>query len=465
MQKNLDSDASDISSPHESDGTECRYERGTHSVNITSGHAAGYGGAPSSQQSSPSPSLNGPNRCPTPLSSGGSGNPNYAGFREHIKSKATLAETFMKNLNRNNNNNNSSNNYNHLGGSNGSLNLTEADSNSFAILQANSKKMLDSARKQHKYLAKRKILMHYNTELGGEKRLKEMERDRYPSAEQHDDALNNNHSHAQDNIMEPIITTIVPQTPPPSTHNNNFKIRLVESHHLTNNSNSNQNQSSNNNNSSSSPQSNDCNNDEEALNLVQIPNANGSRNREATPTCATPTPDIQLIKREVKTELSPAENLSNNNGHDDEMAGAGYDRKYDDNNNNSGLDMETDSNNNNSKPGGDNNNGLALALGKHKLLSAINRNIEQDHPDHEHQDQQDREADHGGNNCNSDDNNNNNHSQHLDLSTIKNIATAEILCGLKSKVLKLEEEQRERERERERKREACRSLSEIKNAE
>jgi len=213
-----------------------------------------------------------------------------------------------------------------------------------------------------------------------------MERDRYPSAEQHDDALNNNHSHAQDNIMEPIITTIVPQTPPPSTHNNNFKIRLVESHHLTNNSNSNQNQSSNNNNSSSSPQSNDCNNDEEALNLVQIPNANGSRNREATPTCATPTPDIQLIKREVKTELSPAENLSNNNGHDDEMAGAGYDRKYDDNNNNSGLDMETDSNNNNSKPGGDNNNGLALALGKHKLLSAINRNIEQDHPDHEHQD-------------------------------------------------------------------------------
>jgi len=352
LQKNLDSDASDISSPHESDGTECRYERGTHSVNITSGHAAGYGGGPPPQQPSPSPSLNGPNRCPTPLSSGGGsvGNPNYSSFRDHIKSKATLAETFMKNLNRNNNNNSSSNNYNHLGGSNGSLNLSEAESNSFAILQANSKKMLDSARKQNKYLAKRKILMHYNSELGGEKRLKEMgDRDRYPSAEQHDDALNNNHSHAQDNIMEPIITTIVPQTPPPSTHNNNFKIRLVESHHLTNNNNNqNPNQSQSNNNSSPQSGNNNCHNDndnddEEALNLVQIPNANGSRNREQTPTCATPTPDIQLIKREVETELPSPEIAHNNNGHaDEELTGAGYERKYDDNNNNRGLDMETD---------------------------------------------------------------------------------------------------------------------------
>ena len=457
----MDDDNKDCSSSVDNESTECHFERGTHSVNIT---GQGYDPRKSLHDTH---TMNGGTGS---LNNGGGGGGStnntplpvqaFSSFRDHIKSKATLAETFMKNLSRNNNNNCNTNNYNHLPNSNSIGEALHKDN--YNILQANSKKLMDSARKQHKYLAKRKILMHYSDELN-EKRLKELER----YGMEHDA---NNNSNQEMNINE----TNVPK-------HNNFKIRLMENHLKHNQQQQQQQQqqtqqrqqqqqqqnSSNNSNNNNNKNHND-EEEEEALNLVQNNSHESKQIRESS--------DILEIVENEPTEMdrtSESDVASINNGcplrDEDDINNNNLSKKQE-------TPMEIDNNNNTN-------------LKNIALINAINqKQFEQQHAvtacstpacsaeehtqHHTHSvaDSDDDNNSHAGhnqdnNNNNSDndnDSNNNNHLQ-LDLSTVKSIATAEILCGLKSKVFKMEAiEARDPSRETETQ---CRNLNEIRNAE
>lgn len=516
-------------------GTQCHFDRATHSVNIT-GHP--YGQPPIQPQQPPQQ----PSAPPPPQSAaqaalehsmngtGGplSPSPGFASFRDHIKSKASFAETFMKNLSRNNNNNSSINNYNNLGNSLPESTAITRKSDNFAILQANSKKILDTSRKPHKYLAKRKILMHYHEELN-EKRRKEM--DCYSNEPDVNSNLDVTLVEANSTTSENLdLTSAVSVSAISNSSSNNYKIRLMEKHQNdtaaqaaaaasavvaeTTTKHNNNEDAINNKESHATKESTPLEEEvTEALNLVQTSSTTSNSkttndesdktsNKETTTSTAAINPLVPLISIKVE-QPDLSYNMGNNisSGLSSGASSSGYsiggrsststsdedelerererereleralgrerehenerererertlERERDRDRNQYHADynkdeMETDSNNNNSKDTANLNKNVAL-------IHAITRNLE--HPKSD---------------------NNNNHTE-LDLSnthlgslglvagitdneTVKNIATAEILCGLKSKVFKMEKLDEERERERER--ENCRSLSEIKNA-
>lgn len=437
----MDDDDNKDSTSNDNDSAECLFERGTHSVNIT----GRQGFEPRKLGPHDSHTMNGVANL-----NNGSNSPiaqhSYSSFRDHIKSKASLAETFMKNLNRNNNNNGNTTNYNNLTNSNSIVESLNSDS--LNILQANSKKLMDSARKQHKYLAKRKILMHYSDELN-EKRLKEFERYR----QEHD---GNNNPNPEVQVQE--------EQPVPQSHNS-FKIRLMESH-LKANQEQQQKQR----------EQNDCSNknhmnpggidEEEALNLVQNNTQEYNKGRESIRTSASSdtTTEVEALDIDQTSESDVASTTNAERGcqmHDED----------DINNNNTTKQeiVEIDNNNNSN-------------LKNIALINAINRNMDhsknrdyqlqsapagrteetlrphtQSHAESPHSSHHnDSEDDHNNNN----DSNNNNHLQ-MDLSTVKSIATAEILCGLKSKVFKMEAIEASESSAAA----PSRGLSEIKNAE
>lgn len=482
----MDDDNKDSSSTNESETTECHFERGTHSVNIT-----GQGFEPrKSLLDSPhalnglASSLNNGRNSPIPPSA-------FPSFRDHIKSKASLAETFMKNISRNNNNTLTTN-YNHVPTNSNSIGETLNQDN-FNILQASSKKhLMDSARKQHKYLAKRKILMHYNEELN-EKRLKEYER---YGMEQHD-ANNNPEVTIQESQAGPVA---IPQS------HNNFKIRLMENHLKANQQQqqqeqqqqkqmemeqNNDNGSSNNNNNHSSNHHhhhhNDGNEDEEeALNLVQN-NSHDHYHKQSSDTLAkrpSESSDSVMETEHMDVDQTSESDVASITNVDVPPPPPTHLHDEDDINNNNTTKQEIveldDNNNSNLK-------NLAL-------INAINRNVEHskkldyqrhtggeqsappttvtppqaatptpqtaDSPQHQHahHQQQHHHTD------DSEEDNNNNHLQ-LDLSAVKSIATAEILCGLKSKVFKMEAlDANESSTPTLERQQTNRTLNEIKNA-
>uniref|UniRef100_A0A0K8W6X2 Uncharacterized protein n=2 Tax=Bactrocera latifrons TaxID=174628 RepID=A0A0K8W6X2_BACLA len=515
-------------------GTQCHFDRATHSVNIT-GHP--YGQSPIHPQQPPQQ----PSAPPPPQSTaqtalehsmngtGGplSPSPGFASFRDHIKSKASFAETFMKNLSRNNNNNSSINNYNNLSNSLPESTAVTRKSDNFAIIQANSKKILDTSKKPHKYLAKRKILMHYNEELN-EKRRKEM--DCYSVETDVNSNLDVTLVETNKTTSETLgLTPAISVSAISNSSSNNYKIRLMEKHQNdtaaqaaaaataaanTVTSKHNNNDDSINNNESHTTKETTPLEEEvtEALNLVQnctttSSSYDGSKAatdtsektsfKEKTTSSSSICPLVPLINIKVEqpdssynmgnmssglssgassSGCSIGGRSSTSTSDEDELERVRerelervlerereheserererertLDREHERERNQYHSDynkdeMETDPNNNNSKDTANLNKNVAL-------IHAITRNLE--HPKSD---------------------NNNNHTE-LDLSsthlsslglvagitdneTVKNIATAEILCGLKSKVFKMEKLDEDREREREN----CRSLSEIKNA-
>uniref|UniRef100_A0A1A9WJC2 BTB domain-containing protein n=1 Tax=Glossina brevipalpis TaxID=37001 RepID=A0A1A9WJC2_9MUSC len=359
-EKNLDDDSKDMSSSHESESsvnttgtTECHFDRSTHSVNIT-------GQTYDTRKSILDLNINGSPH----VNSGGNTTlmqQGFPSFRDHIKSKSTLTETLMKNLSRNNNNMNessssSNSNYNHLPNSN-SMN-DHLKGNNYSILQANSKKMLDSTRKQHKYLAKRRILMHYNEELN-EKRFKEMER--YGL----DQESGSNNTNSEVTVRS---EAILPQP------HNNFKIRLMENH-LNSNTNANTNEQR-----EATTTIND--DEEEALNLVQ----NNSNNNNNTGGHDFNKSEVKIL-RELKgaTEIVESDHLGqpsemdNNSNHGGGLRRCDDDINNNNNNDNNGREhLDIDNNNNNN-----NNNNK-----KHKntaLINAINRKVQHDRNPTEYQ--------------------------------------------------------------------------------
>lgn len=481
----MDDDNKDCNSSLENESTECHFERGTHSVNIT---GQGYDPRKSLHDShtmnGSATNLNNGNNNNNTSSCSSTSTPlpvqTFSSFRDHIKSKASLAETFMKNLSRNNNNV-SNNNYNHLPNSNS---IGEAlNKDTYNILQSNSKKLMDSARKQHKYLAKRKILMHYSDELN-EKRLKELER----YGMEHDA---NNNSNQEMNINE-----TVPQ-------HNNFKIRLMENHLKANQEQQERQQQQLKQRINKNHLENDEDEEEEALNLVQN-NTHDYDNKNETKMIHEPSDVLEIVEHEptdMMDQTSESDVASINNG--------SQLRDEDDINNNNTTTskketMEIDSNNNTNMK----NIALINAINKkhdnHSSITATTtttttstssntsnatmtqegaqcQNMEhsdqetaQHHPHHHphshhhhlhHHTQVERHdgdsEDDINNNDSNNNNNNNNHHHQLDLSTVKSIATAEILCGLKSKVFKMEKlDTRDSPAETQ-----CRSLNEIKQAE
>lgn len=520
-------------------GTQCHFDRATHSVNIT-GHP--YVQSPIHPQQPPQqPSVPPPpqSTAQTALEHGMNGtggplspSPGFTSFRDHIKSKASFAETFMKNLSRNNNNNSSINNYNNLSNSLPESTAVTRKSDNFAILQANSKKILDTSRKPHKYLAKRKILMHYNEELN-EKRRKDM--DCYSIEPDVNSNLDVTLVETNNTTSETLgLTPTVSVSAISNSSSNNYKIRLMEKHQNdtaaqeaaaaataanTVTSKHNNNDDTINNNESHTTKETTPLEEEftEALNLVQnctttsssydgskattdssektsfkekttstsavttlVPLINikveqpdssynmgnmnnmssGLSSGTSSSGCSiggrssTSTSDEDELERERERERELERALVREREHESERERERertLERERERERNQYHADynkdeMETDPNNNNSKDTANLNKNVAL-------IHAITRNLE--HPKSD---------------------NNNNHTE-LDLSnthlgslglvagitdneTVKNIATAEILCGLKSKVFKMEKLDEDREREREN----CRSLSEIKNA-
>lgn len=537
-------------------GTQCHFDRTTHSVNIT-GHP--YGQSPIQPQQPPQqPSVppppqsvaqaaleHGMNGTGGPLSP----SPGFATFRDHIKSKTSFAESFMKNLSRNNNNNSSINNYNNLGNSLPESTAVTRKPDNFAILQANSKKILDTSRKPHKYLAKRKILMHYNEELN-EKRRKEM--DCYSIESDVNSNLDvtlmeTNNTTSVTLGLTPAVSVSAISSNTSNTNNNtsnNYKIRLMEKHQndtaaqaaaaaaasaaaaITATSKHNNNEDAINNTELHATKETTPLEEEatEALNLVQNSTTTASSPYDCSKVTAESSEKTNFKEKPISanaiTSLVPLINIKveqpdlsynmGNNMSSGLSSGASSgcsnggrsststsdedelererererereleralerereheserererdrtlereqerererererDRNQYQTDYNKG-EVETDPNNNNSKDTANLNKNVAL-------IHAITRNLE--HPKSD---------------------NNNNHTE-LDLSnthlgslglvagisdneTVKNIATAEILCGLKSKVFKMEKQDEDREREREN----CRSLSEIKN--
>lgn len=537
-------------------GTQCHFDRTTHSVNIT-GHP--YGQSPIQPQQPPQqPSVppppqsvaqaaleHGMNGTGGPLSP----SPGFATFRDHIKSKTSFAESFMKNLSRNNNNNSSINNYNNLGNSLPESTAVTRKPDNFAILQANSKKILDTSRKPHKYLAKRKILMHYNEELN-EKRRKEM--DCYSIESDVNSNLDvtlmeTNNTTSVTLGLTPAVSVSAISSNTSNTNNNtsnNYKIRLMEKHQndtaaqaaaaaaasaaaaITATSKHNNNEDAINNTELHATKETTPLEEEatEALNLVQNSTTTTSSPYDCSKVTAESSEKTNFKEKPISanaiTSLVPLINIKveqpdlsynmGNNMSSGLSSGASSgcsnggrsststsdedelererererereleralerereheserererdrtlereqerererererDRNQYQTDYNKG-EVETDPNNNNSKDTANLNKNVAL-------IHAITRNLE--HPKSD---------------------NNNNHTE-LDLSnthlgslglvagisdneTVKNIATAEILCGLKSKVFKMEKQDEDREREREN----CRSLSEIKN--
>ncbi|TMW51104.1 hypothetical protein DOY81_003835 [Sarcophaga bullata] len=471
-EKNMDDDNKDCSSSVDNESTECHFERGTHSVNIT---GQGYDPRKSLHDTHTMNGGTGSTLNNGGGGGGGCGSTNtplpvqaFSSFRDHIKSKATLAETFMKNLSRNNNNNCNTNNYNHLPNSNSIGESLNKDS--YNILQANSKKLMESARKQHKYLAKRKILMHYSDELN-EKRLKELER----YSMEHDANNNNNQ---EMNINE----TNVPK-------HNNFKIRLMENHlkhnqeqqqqqqqqqqqhqhqqHQHQHQQQQQQQQQNSNNNSSNHNDEE---EEEALNLVQNNNHGSKSIRE-------PSDILEIVENEPTDmdRTSESDVTSINNGcqlrDEDDINNNNLSKKQEtpmdiDNNNNTNLKNIALINAINQKQH-EQQHALTALTAVAPACSAEER-TQHHHSGADSDDDNNSHATHNqdnNNNNNSDNNNDSNNNNHLqlDLSTVKSIATAEILCGLKSKVFKMEAiETRDPSRETETQ---CRNLSEIRNAE
>ncbi|KAI8124482.1 Longitudinals lacking protein-like [Lucilia cuprina] len=443
-EKNMDDENKDSSSSPDNESTECHFERGTHSVNITGqgydprkslhdAHTMNGGAAAHKNGSGPS------STTPLPVQT-------FTSFRDHIKSKATLAETFMKNLSRNNNNC-STKNYNHLPNSNSIGEVLSKEG--YNLLHANSKKLMDTARKQHKYLAKRKILMHYNEEMN-EKRRKELEHFRM----EHD--ANNNKEMNKPETQQQQQQQQLQQQQQQQTSKKNHADPVVE---------------------------------EQALNLVQ--NNSHDYQKSETDLIREPSDVLQIVENEPLTDTeqtSESDGASINNG--------SQLRDEDDINNNNLCKKEAieidDNNNTNMK-----NLALINAINqKHEYqihnaptattttpatatVTTVHEETEQtqtmEHSDQEtlHQQQQQQQQlhqhhqqlhhhhaeseDDNNNNNNNNDSNNNNHLQ-LDLSTVKSIATAEILCGLKSKVFKMEQLDAAAEAQ-------CRNLNEIKQAE
>ncbi|XP_075146851.1 uncharacterized protein LOC142221156 [Haematobia irritans] len=460
-EKNMDDDNKDSCSTNDNDSTaECHFERGTHSVNIT-----GQGFEPRKSLLD-SHTLNGI----ASLNNGRDSPQQFSSFRDHIKSKASLAETFMKNISRNNNNSITTN-YNHVPASINSIG-EPLNKDNFSLLQASSKKLMDSARKHHKYLAKRKILMHYNDELN-EKRLKEYER--YGMEQQ--DTNNNNNSELSISESTPIPVT--------QTHNN-FKIRLMENHLKANQEQlQKQQEMEMETNSNHHPQTNanvaaaaaaTANDDEEeALNLVQNNTHEQYHKGHSTSTNRTSESSDSVMETEHLDvdQTSESDVASTTN-----VEVGSQIRDEDDINNNNTVKqefMELDDNNNSN-------------LKNIALINAINRNVEHskvhEYPRHNNlaanddtgrrtpqteshteTSQQAKQHHHHHHHHESEEDNNNNHLQ-LDLSAVKSIATAEILCGLKSKVFKMEalEASENSPATAIERQQTNRTLSEIKNA-
>lgn len=459
----MDDDNKDSSSTNDNESAECHFERGTHSVNIT-----GQGFEPrktllDAHTLNGIASLNNGRNSPIP-----SAQQSFSSFRDHIKSKASLAETFMKNISRNNNNTITTN-FNHVPTNSNSL-AEGLNKDSYNILQTSSKKLMDSARKHHKYLAKRKILMHYNDELN-EKRLKEYER--YNQEQQQHDA-NNNPELSNMPESSPV--------PVPQSHNS-FKIRLMENHLKANQEQQKQHeheQEQNNGNKDSSSnhlqqqQSAEIDDEEEALNLVQnnshdlYHKSSESTNRISESSDSVMEAEHLDVDQSSESDVASTTNVE---------VGSQMRDEDDINNNNTTKQeiVELDDNNNSN-------------LKNIALLNAMNRNVEHskkldyqrhtgglsqaenateqsppqtqtpthaESPQHQH---------HHHHHHESEEDNNNNHLQ-LDLSAVKSIATAEILCGLKSKVFKMEAlDANENSPSALERQQTSRALSEIKNA-